>query len=162
MDQRVGFTVTLDDLVDTMSLSTRRFAMAGAAAFGILGLAGAATGNVAGLVLAALAALVFVFWRFPAIDRWLLSKRQVSRIGTSCEVWLTDTGVEYRQTGMSGRFAWAMVADVLESDRSVILRHGSTPLIGIPKRAFASPAAAAEFAEAVRRQSGTPTAHGAS
>lgn len=153
MDHRVAFTIGLDDLTDTMRLSTRKFALAGSAVFAIAGLAIAASGNPWGLLLAAFAILVFLFWRFPIIDRWLLKRRASARIGTECEVWLDETGVAYRQTGMNGHFDWTTVTGILDNDRSLILLQGGWPLISIPKRAFASTEAAAAFVAAVRRAS---------
>jgi hypothetical protein len=156
MDHRVAFTVGLDDMTDTVRLSTRKFALTGSAVFAILGLGLAATGRPWGLFVAALGILVILFWRFPVIDRWLLQRRAASRIGTECEVWLDDTGVAYRQTGLNGHVDWKTVTRILDNDRSLILLQGGIPLIAIPKRAFASPEAAAEFVAAVRRASDKP------
>lgn len=156
MEHRVAFTIGIDDLTNSMNLTTRRFVLAGSAVFAIAGLAVAASGNPWGLPLAAFAMLVFLFWRFPVIDRWLLERRGSSRIGTECEVWLDETGVAYRQTGMSGHFDWKTVTEILDNDRSLILLQRGWPLISIPKRAFASTQAAAAFVDAVRRASDIP------
>jgi hypothetical protein len=156
MDHRVAFTVSLDDMTDTTRLSTRKFALTGSAVFAILGLALAATGRPWGFLVAGLAILVILFWRFPVIDRWLLQRRASSRIGTDCEVWLDDTGVAYRQTGMNGHFDWRTVTRILDNERSLILFQDGIPLIAIPKRAFDSSEAAAAFVAAVRRASDIP------
>jgi hypothetical protein len=156
MEHRVAFTIGVDDLTDTLNLTTRRFALIGSAVFAVIGLAVAATGRPWGLLLAAFAILVLLSWRFPVIDRWLLRRRAASRIGTECEVWLDETGVAYRQTGMTGHFDWSTVDGILDTDRSLILLHDGSPLIAIPKRAFASAESAAEFVTELRRAGDIP------
>lgn len=154
MDHRVAFTVGLDDVTDTMRLTTRTYALTGSAVFAILGLAIATMGNPWGLLVATLAVLVILVWRLPVIDGWLLRRRAASRIGMDCEVWLDDRGVGYRQTGMNGHFDWKTVTKILDDDRSLVLLQDGVPLLAIPKRAFASSDAAAEFVAAVRGGTG--------
>ena len=153
MDAPVSFTITLDDLVDSQRLSSRKVAIASGAlvAFG-LGIF--ALGSAVGLVAAVLALLALLEWRFPTVDRWLLRRRFAARIGAEVEFWTDERGIEYRQTGFSGHIDWATITSIKEDARSLTLMQGGLRLMGIPKRAFGSDDAAAAFVAEVRRAAG--------
>jgi hypothetical protein len=156
VDDRIRFTVSLDDMIATQRLATRTYAFAGAALFIILGLGLTALGHGGGLIVAALGLLVLIAWRFPVIDRWLIRRRAAARIGSDCEVWLDDGGVAYRQAGLEGHIDWKAVTRIVEDGHSVILMQGGIGLIAIPLRAFGSPEAAATFLATVRASGHIP------
>jgi hypothetical protein len=150
VDNAISFTITLDDMVDTHRLATRKYALAVGILFILLGLGIAAVVHPAALALAVVGGLTLLDWRFPIVDRWFIRRRAAARIGAICEVWLDETGIAYRQAGLSGHIDWSLVTRIIEDDRSLILVQGGLALMAIPKRAFDSPEAAARFVTVVR------------
>lgn len=152
MDDPITFTVSLDDMIDTQRLATRKYVLGAGIVLVVLGLALVVVHPV-GLVVAAFGGLTFLDWRFPTVDRWLIRRRASARIGALCEVWLDESGIAYRQAGLSGHIAWSAVTRIIEDDRSLILMQGGLALIALPKRAFDSPEATARFITMVRQAS---------
>lgn len=150
MDNSIHFTITLDDLVDTHRLATRKYALAIGILAIVLGLGLAAVVHPAALGVAVVGGLTLLEWRFPTVDRWFIRRRAAARIGTICEVWLDETGIAYRQAGLSGHIDWSLVTRIVEDDRSLILMQDGLALMAVPKRAFDSPEATARFVTAVR------------
>ena len=159
MDAPVTFTITLDDMIDAQRLSSRRYAVL-AGAMVLVGLGLLAVGIVGGAVVVILGVLALVEWRFPILDRWLLRRRVAARIGAECEFWTDERGIEYRQTGFSGHIDWDTITSIKEDDSSLSLMQGGITLMGIPKRAFGSSEAAAEFTAEVRRAAGIDSPDG--
>lgn len=157
MDDHIRFIVSLDDMIATLRLTTRKYAFVAAALMIALGLGLAALGYRGGLIVAAFGLLVPIAWRFPLIDRWLIRRRAAARIGSECEVWLDNGGVSYRQSGLDGHIDWKAITRIVEDSRTVILMQGGIGLIAIPLRAFESPEAAATFLATVRASSDIPT-----
>jgi hypothetical protein len=153
VDDHIRFTVSLDDMISTQRLATRKGALVAAALIIALGLGLLALGHRGGLIVAAFGLLVGIAWRFPLIDRWQVRRRAAARIGSECEVWLDDTGVAYRQAGLDGHIDWKAITRIVEDGRTVILMQGGIGLIAIPLRAFRSPDDAARFLAAVRASS---------
>jgi hypothetical protein len=153
MDAPVMFTITLEDLVDSQRLSSRKVAIASGVLM-LWGIGLAAVGVSVGIVAAIIALLALLEWRFPTLDRWLLRRRFAARIGAVVEFWTDERGIEYRQTGFSGHIDWATITSIKEDDRTLKLMQGGITLMGIPKRAFGSPEAAAAFVAEVRRGAG--------
>jgi hypothetical protein len=158
VDNAINFTITLDDMVDTHRLATRKYALAVGFLLIFLGVGIAAVVHPAGLGVAVVGGLTLLEWRFPTLDRWFIRRRAAPRIGATCEVWLDETGIAYRQAGLSGHIDWPLVTRIIEDDRSLLVMQGGLALLGLPKRAFDSPEATARFVTAVR-QAGAIGAH---
>ncbi len=152
MDDHIRFTVSLDDMMDTTRLASRKYTFVGGTLAMAIGLGLAAIGIRAGMIVAVLGLLVFVLWRFPVIDRWLVRRRAAARIDSDCELWLDDSGIAYRQVGLDGHIDLKAITRIMENDRSVILMQGGIGLMAIPLRAFGSPDAATEFLDTVRNK----------
>lgn len=151
---RVTFTIGLDDLTNSSHLMSRKTIYVLAAGSAVVGLIFLALGSqLQGVVFVALSLLLLAIWRFPVVDRWWFGRHASALIGNECEMWLDDTGVAYRQTGMEGHYAWAKINRIKEDDRTLVLMQGGIPLAVIPKRAFASPQEQAAFVAAVRQAS---------
>ena len=118
MDNAVNFTVSVDDIIDTQRLATRKYAIGAGMLFVLLGL-GIAVFHPAGLVVTAIGGLTFLAWRFPVGDRWFEFAAALRlEIGALCEVWLDENGIAYRQAGLSGHINWSAITRILEDDRS--------------------------------------------
>jgi hypothetical protein len=153
VDNAINFTVSVDDIVDTQRLATRKYALGAGLLSLLLGLGIAVVVHPAGLVVAALGGLTLLAWRFRLVDQWLIRRRAAARIGALCEVWLDDNGIAYRQAGLSGHIAWSAITRIIEDDRSLIFMQGGLAVMALPKRAFESPEATARFVMAVRQAS---------
>ena len=153
MDNPITFTVSLDDMLDTQRLATRKYALGASILLLVLGLAIAVFVHPVGFVVATFGGLSVLEWRFPTVDRWLIRRRAAARIGALCEVWLDESGIAYRQAGLSGHIAWSAITRIIEDDRSLILMQGGVALMALPKRAFDSPEATARFMTTVRQAS---------
>lgn len=154
---RVTFTIGLDDLTNGSHLMARRRIYVLAAGGAVVGLILLALGSqLEGVVILALSLLLLAIWRFPVADRWWFRRHASALIGNECEMWLDDTGVAYRQTGMEGHYAWEKINRIKEDDRTLLLMQGGIPLASIPKRAFASPQEQAAFVAAIRQASNIP------
>jgi hypothetical protein len=153
VDDSLRFTISLDDMVATQRLATRRFALGGSAMFILIGLGLFAAGMAGGLVVAALGLLMLANWRFPIGDRWFIRRQLAARIGATSEIWLDEAGIAYRQTGFTGHIDWEAITRIIEDDRAIIFMQGGIALMAIPKRAFGSSEAATQFVSKVRRAS---------
>lgn len=153
MDDHIRFTVSLDDMIATQRLATRKLVFVGGTLCVAVGLGLFALGNGWGLGVAALGLILFLMWQFPVIDRWLIRRRATARIGAECEVWLDDTGIAYRQAGLEGHIDWKAITRIVEDDRTLFLMQGGIGLVAIPRRAFRSPEAAGDFLATVRASS---------
>jgi hypothetical protein len=147
----IRFTITFDDMLAAQRLLSRKLALGVGTVLILVGVGVVALGYFAGLAVSILGLVILVEWRFPMIDRWILRRRAGVRVGSECELWTDQTGVAFRQTGLNGHFDWPTITAIREDDRSLILMQGASPLMGIPKRAFASSADAAAFIAEVRR-----------
>jgi len=153
----VGWTTTLDDLVDGSHLSAtglRRVVAAvgfAALAWGILTLLG---GDIAfGLFLLAYGLLDLAILFFRPAERILFRGRVARLVGQRCEVSLGARGVTLRQAGATGTIAWADLESLREDARTFLLvASGEGGRFGIPKRAFGGDDAVAAFRDEVRRR----------
>ena len=149
----VRWTTTLDDLVDSSHLMAgglrRVVALVGVAA-GAWGVLTIASGDVAfGVFLVGygLVDLALVFVR--PVERALLGRRARHLVGRAWEVAATDDGLALRQAGATGTLGWAAITSIREDARTIVVVSGRSVRYGIPKRAFASPEAAAAFRDAL-------------
>src|SRR5207247_10936952 len=110
-------------------------------------------GNPAGILFVAIAAFTLLEWRFPIFDHWFDRRRLV--VGSSCEMWLDESGLRYHQTGSEGAFettghvGWSAMTAVREDDQILLVVGGRAARAGIPKRAFGSSEALAALSMAV-------------
>jgi len=112
-------------------------------------------GNTGGFVLIVIGILFFAEWRFPVFDRWLDRGRMV--VGSECEVWLDASGAHWRQSRggafeTTGQIDWSRISGLREDDRGILVMDGRVARIGIPKTAFASAEALADFRAEVRQR----------
>jgi hypothetical protein len=136
MTEPIRFLVTLDGIRDTRQLQQRRLV---AVVVSGLVLAGAALTLLklpGGIALVVMGAFLVLAWRFPIIDGWFDRRSLV--LGSECEVWLDDSGVQWRQGRddtftTTGHFDWSRITGLLENDRVLLVMHGRAALVGIPK-----------------------------
>jgi hypothetical protein len=158
MLKRIHFTVTLEGIRHARRLQQRDLVLwggSGAIALGFL--LWWFTGNPGALVVVAIGALIFGEWWFAPFDRWF-DRRQVT-VGSECEIWLDDVALHWRQSRggafqVSGQYDWSQITGVREDHRAFLVMDGRVARVGIPKSAFPSAEAVAEFrAEVLRRGS---------
>lgn len=156
----LAFTVTLEDVRDSRRVQQRELVMlAGSALIGIGLLVWWLAGNPGGVILAVLGVLMFLEWQWPIFDRWF-DRRRLS-VGSTCEVWLDETGIRWRQ-GRAGAFEttgqldWSYVTGIREDGRALVVMDGRAPRVGIPKSAFKSPESLTAFRNEIRQRMASP------
>jgi len=152
----VRWTTTLDDLVDGSHLTaaTVRRVMAvaavGAMAWGAISIA---TGDAGfGVFLIAYSVIAGAMIGYRPVERALIARRVKPLVDRPCEVTLTVDGLAIRQGGGAGTLAWSVITSVREDSRTLLLVSSRDGRFGIPKRAFATPEAAAAFRDEVLRR----------
>jgi hypothetical protein len=154
---RLRFTINLDDIRDARRLQQRNVALVFGSAFVVVGsLIWLVSGSWSALALALIGIFVLAEWRFPIFDRWFDRRRLV--LGSECEMWLDESGLNFRQTGtartfeMSGQVDWSRISGLREDSRALLVMDGRVVRAGIPKRAFTSSDALAEFRDEIARR----------
>ena len=155
-DMIVRWTTTLDDLVDGSHLTAsglrRIVAIVGivAIAWGVLIVL---TGDrVFGIFLLAYGLLDFAVIGFRPVERALIGRRVRHLVGRPCVVELSADAITIRQAGATGKLGWAALTGVREDGRTIALMTGRAVRFGIPKRAFATPEAAAAYRDEILRR----------
>jgi hypothetical protein len=148
--EAVRFTVSLDDVRDSRRLQQRPLVLGGSAALLTAGLVvWWFTRDPASWAVAALAILPLAEWWFAPFDRWFDRQRPV--VGSECEIDVDEAGINYHQTGAdeaweaTGRIAWSAMTGVRADARVLLILKGRSSLVAIPKRAFPSGDALAQF-----------------
>ena len=155
-DTIVRWTTTLDDLVDGSHLTAsglrRIVKVVGivALAFGAFSIVAGDPGFGAFLVLYGL--LDFTVIGSRPVERVLISRRVRHLVGRPCVVEITADAVVIRQAGATGRLGWAALTGVREDAQTIALMTGRAVRFGIPKRAFATPEAAAAYRDEIVRR----------
>jgi hypothetical protein len=160
----VRWTTTLDDMVDGTHLTavTARRVMA-LVALGVMvwGALSIVTGDAGfGAFLLAYSAFSFGMLAFRPLERALLGRRVRHLVDRPCVVSLTDDGLSIRQGDGSGTLPWNVITGVREDGRTLLLVSSRAGRFGIPKRAFASPEAAAAFRDEILRRAAEAEAVG--
>jgi hypothetical protein len=155
MTEPIRFLVTLDGLRDTRQLQQRRLVAAVVSGFVVAGAALSVVGLPGGIALILFGAFLLLEWRFPIIDRWFDRRRLI--VGSACEVWLDDPGVQWRQGreqtfNTTGHIDWSRITGLLENDRVLLVMHGRAALVGIPKREVDSAEHLAAFRDEIRER----------
>lgn len=78
------------------------------------------------------------------VERQVIRRRGRTVFGQPGELLVTGEGIEFRQPGATGRFAWSAVTGVRHNRRSVIFVRGQRFLAFAPADAFGSPERCAE------------------
>ena len=152
---RVSFTATVDDIVAFVRLLQRRLNLIAI----VLGLAVMTVGGIVAVLAqdpltGAWTFVVGVLFVLLAgtefLDRWRVRRSAKSLIGSDFAYRIDEKGVSVVPPTETGRVAWSEVSDVVENERVLILKRGRTPVVWVPKRAFASPEEAAAVADYAR------------
>ena len=157
MTDRVRFSINLDDIRDARRLQQRNVALVSGSAFLVVGsVIWLVSASWSALALAVIGIVVLAEWRFPIFDRWFDRRKLI--LGSECEMWLDESGLNFRQTGnagafeMSGHVDWSRISGIREDGRALLVMDGRVVRAGIPKRAFTSSDALAEFRDEIARR----------
>lgn len=152
---KLVFTITEDDVVAFVRLLQRRLNMIGTA----LGLVVMTVGGIIGVlardpftgVWTFLVGLLFVVLSGTEfLDRWRVKRGARSLIGSTGSFIIDERGITADPPTDAGRRAWSEITDIQENDRILIVKRGRTPVVWVPKRAFASDDEAAAVVSFVR------------
>ena len=159
----IRFTVTLEGIRDARRLQQRNLVLWGGMGVVVVGLLLWVLGNSGGVVLVVIGILVFLEWQFPIFDRWFDRGRLI--VGSLCEVWLDESAIHWHQTRngafeTTGQIDWSRISGLREDDRGIQVMDGRVARIGIPKAAFGSAEALAEFRAEVRHRTAKRSSSG--
>lgn len=113
----------------------RNYAIAGVVVT-IAGLALWLSGSVGGLIAALGGTLAVLSIITPILDRLLIPRNPIARVGQHCEYLIDESGIHFDISGISGSIAWPALTEVREDRGVVVMFQGKVPLGGLPTRLF--------------------------